>query len=297
MIIPVANEAEWHELRAKHVGASESACLFGAQPDYAMSHYQMWQVKSGRIPAPVVDGPRIRAGKILEAGIAQVVAVEHGLKIEQWVGYAENDTTPGMGCTPDYQILDTEPGLLEIKSVDFLQHKQKWGDEPPLHIQLQLQHQLHCTGLKWGFVGALVGGNEPKVYRFDYRPKVGAEIEKRIAAFWASIEAKQEPEADGSGSTAVALAAMFPDAVPAKAIDMDGDNEFPTRWAALVQAKSDRKAAEATERTSKNWLMAKIGDAELIRYAGTIVATAKTQHKKAYTVEESSSRVLRIKGE
>lgn len=295
MIIGVDSEATWHSLRSKHVGASESAALFGAQPDYALSHYALWQTKAGRIPRPEVDSKRIQAGKRLEGGIAEWIAAENGWEIEQFKGYAVADTCAGMGCTPDFTIEGDAEGLLEVKSVDWLQHKRAWGDEPPLHIQIQLQHQLHCTGLSWGVVGALIGGNEPKVYRYDYRPKIGAEIEKRVAAFWESVKAGKEPPVDGTDATAAALAAMFPEAKPGESIDMDGDNEFPERWAALVQAKADRKAAEATETASKNWLMAKIGTAELIRYGGAIVATAKTQTRKAYEVKESSSRVLRIK--
>lgn len=296
MIIPVSNEAEWHALRAEHVGASEVAALFGCQPDYAMSHYQLWQVKSGRIPAPEVDGPRVRAGKILEAGIAQLVALEHDLKIEQWAGYAQSDSCEGLGCTPDYRMWDDgAEGLLEIKWVDGLVYKRTWtNDEPPLHIQLQLQTQLHVTGIPSGAIGALVG-DKPMIFYSDYRPKIGAEIEKRVAAFWADVKDGKEPAVDGSDATAAALAAMFPEAMPGESIDMDGDNEFPIRWAALVQAKADKKAAETTEQASKNWLMEKIGTAELIRFNDQIVATAKTQKKKAYTVKESSSRVLRIK--
>src|ERR1019366_5449562 len=109
------------------------------------------------------------------------------------------------------------------------------------------------------------------------------------------IKEGREPPPDGSDTTAAALAALFPEAVPGKTMDMDGDNEFPERWAALVQAKADKKAADSTETASKNWLMAKIGDAELIRYNGAIIATAKSQKRKAYEVKESSSRVLRIK--
>lgn len=220
------------------------------------------------------------------------------MKIERWEGYAQSDTCEGLGCTPDFQVSAPDhdhPGLLEIKWVDSLIHKRTWtNDEPPIHIQLQLQHQLHVTGYKWGAIGALVG-DKPMLYPYDYRPKIGAEIEKRVAAFWADVKAGKEPPVDGTDTTAAALAAMFPEAAPGTSIDMDGDNEFPTRWTALVQAKADKKAAENTEQAAKNWLMAKIGENELIRYNGQIIATCKTQHKKAYTVKESSSRVLRIK--
>ena len=298
MIIPVENEAAWHAIRSKHVGASEVAALFGQQPDYAQSLYSLWQIKSGRIPAPPVEGPRIEAGRRLESAIAHWIAFGQNWRIQQFKGYAQCDTNEFMGATPDFEILDHTdgPGLLEVKSVDWLQHKRQWTNgEPPMHILLQVQSQLHCTGYKWAYVGALVGGNEPVTYRVDYRPKIGAEIEKRVAAFWLTVKLGQEPAVDGSDTTAAALAAMYPEAEPAKAIDLTGDNEFIDRWASFKQARMDRQAAEKAEQSNKNWIMSKIGDAELIRYNGAIVGTAKTQKRKAYEVKESTSRVLRTK--
>ncbi len=50
---PFANPAEWHAQRARNVGASEIAALFGVQPDYALSHYALWHVKAGKAPPPV----------------------------------------------------------------------------------------------------------------------------------------------------------------------------------------------------------------------------------------------------
>lgn len=296
-IVPVQNLDDWHALRAKHIGASEVSALFGCAPDYAQSAYSLWQIKSGRIPAPAVDGLRIEAGRRLERAIGQWIADIEGWKVEPMEGYAVSDTVPGLGCTPDFRIVDHAdgPGLLEVKSVDWLQHKRAWGDEPPVHIEIQLQCQMLVTGCKWGAVGVLVGGNDPKVYRFEYREKIGKEIERRVAAFWQSVADAKEPPVDGSSATAAAIAEMFPEAKPGASIDLDGDNEFPGRWAALVQARADRNAAEKTETANKNWLMAKVGDAELIRYGGQIIATAKVTKRKGYAVEPSSSRVLRIK--
>lgn len=296
MIIPIASEAEWHAIRLKHVGGSESAALMGCGEEYQQSPYALWQTKSGRIPAPVVEGKRIEAGKRLEWAIAEWIAFGEGWKIEQFKGYAECDAYPGMGCTPDFTIVSLPDTGLQIKNVDRLVHKLKWTNgEPPMSVLIQVQHEMHCTGWKAIYVGALIGGNEPVTYRIEYRPKIGAAIEKKVREFWESVKAGKEPPVDGSGTTASALAAMFPEALPGTSIDMDGDNEFPERWSALIQAKADKKAAEATETAAKNWLLSKVGDAELIKFKGQVLATYKTQNRKAYSVEASSSRVLRIK--
>lgn len=297
-LLPVPSEEAWHTIRLKHIGGSESAALMGCAEDYQQSVYALWQVKSGRIPAPPVDGPRIQAGKRLEGAIAEWIAFGNNWKVEQFKGYAECSSFEGMGCTPDYVIVNHPEGEcgLQIKNVDALIHKRKWTNgEPPMSVLIQCQHEMHCTGWKVCYVGALVGGNEPMTYRVDYRPKIGAEIEKRIAAFWLTVKLGQEPAVDGSDTTAAALAAMYPEAEPARAIDMDGDNEFGERWAQFRQARIDRQAAEKNEQAAKNWIMARIGDAELIRVNSAIIATAKTQRRKAYEVKESTSRVLRPK--
>ena len=297
-IIPVESEAHWHAIRLKHIGGSESAALMGCAEDYQQSPYALFQVKSGRIPAPVVEGQRIEAGKRLEGAIAEWIAFGEGWKVEQFKGYAECDSEPRMGCTPDFVILNHPegPAGLQIKNVDWLVHKRKWTNgEPPMSVLIQVQHEMHCTGHKISYVGALVGGNEPVTYRVDYRPKIGAEIEKRVRAFWESVKAGVEPPVDGTDSTAAALAAMFPEATLGLEIDLTTDNEFSVRWADFRQARMDRQAAEKAEQSNKNWIMARIGEAEIIKSGGMVIGTCKTQSRKAFEVKASTSRVLRTK--
>lgn len=260
-VIPVESDAQWHALRAKTVGASEMSALFGVQPDYALSHYALYQVKSGRIPAPEVTGNRPEAGRRFEEAIAHWVAEIEGWTIRKFPGYATHATVAGLGCTPDYEIIGHEkgPGLLEVKQVDWLQHRRAWGEEPPIHTALQLQAQLSVTGYAWGAVGAVVGGNEPKSYLFERRPKVIAEIERRTAEFWASIAEGREPPIDGSDSTAAAIKAMFPEATDEEPVDLSMDNTLPQLCADMLHAAETRKAAERIEQAAKSGILAKLG--------------------------------------
>src|ERR1700733_15222680 len=75
--------AEWHARRAKNIGSSEVAALFGCQAPYAMSLYALWYVKAGIVPPPNVDNPRTRAGTMMEDAIAHVVAHENGWTIQR----------------------------------------------------------------------------------------------------------------------------------------------------------------------------------------------------------------------
>lgn len=294
-ITAVTDRAAWLARRQTNIGASEVAALFGCQADYQLSHFALWQVKAGRIPAPEVNGERPAWGLRLEGVIADAVAAEKGWAIEPG-GFIEHPTVPGLSCTLDFVATRGEgPGCLECKNADWLSHKRQWAGEPPMHIGLQLQHQLAVTGHQWGAVACLVGGNHLEVYEFGRRPKIIAEIERRVAAFWQSVRDGIEPPTDASSSTAAALRSLFPDSVPEKEHDATGDNEFGDRLMSLKQARLEKAAAEATERAAANWLLRRIGDAELVKSGGVVVATAKTQERKAHEVKASKIRPLLLK--
>ena len=277
---------EWHGLRARNVGGSEVAALFGVQPDYAMSHYALWHVKAGKVPPPVVDNPRADAGLRLERAIAEWAAEQEAWKIED-AGYVTDPTTSGLGCTLDFIIRDhgeTEyegPGLLECKNTDWMVHRRSWVDgEPPLHILLQLQHQLACTGFAWGAVVCLVGGNDLRVYRYNARPKLIADIRRRVAAFWESIAQDQPPPVDGSDSAAAVLRAMYPETTDEIA-DLRDDNELPEICAGMLHASAKRRDAEKEEAEYKNRLIAKLGPHIAADCEGFRVRVAVTAAKEA----------------
>lgn len=259
--------AAWHEIRRKNVGGSEIAALFRAQADYQMSEYSLFMVKSGRIPPPPVDdgpGTRIWFGIKLEAQIAQMAADLYGWTIEKG-GYCTDDTTPGMGASLDYLITApgpderamgfTGPGVLQIKNIDWIQHKRTWDhDEPPPHILLQLQHEIACSGCTWGIIVGMVGGNELPAYRYSIRPKMVGEIRQRVGAFWTRVGERKPPLIDGSDSTADAISTLFPAIDDDRQVDLTSDNELPEICAGLVVATADRKEAEAREQELKNRL-------------------------------------------
>ena len=262
-----ATREEWLALRRNTIGASEVAALFGAQQPYAMSHYTLWQVKSGRIPEPDVTGDRPRWGLLLEEAIMAGAAERNGWQHYRRSGYVYHPTVAGMGCSPDFLLLDGPAGkpvaAVEAKNADWLIHKREWGDEPPLHILLQAQHQMACTGLNICHVVALVGGNDLHCYPIERRPRIIAEIERRVAAFWGSIRDGKEPPVDGSESTAAAVAALYPhDDGDDEPLDMSSDNALPDLCANLLTATALRRQYEAAEREAKTSILAKMRTAK-----------------------------------
>ena len=286
MLIPMTeNRDEWLALRGKRVGASESAALFGVQAPYQLDHFALHHVKAGNAPPPPVDGPRIKWGQRLEIIVAEATAEEHGYSVYKG-RYAIADDCPGMSASLDFEIeADIEgefdgPGVLETKNVDWMVHRRSWTDgEPPIHILIQLQHQLGCTGYQWGVVAGLVGGNELKVYRYAAKPKLIADIKARIAKFWEDIAASRAPDVSGSESSGAVLRSLYPEPID-DAIDMSGSNEWPEAVAQFIDASATKKAATEAYDEAKNRVVALLGNHKRGWGGGYSVNTSITAAKE-----------------
>jgi putative phage-type endonuclease len=251
----LTKDPEWHARRARAIGSSEIAALFGVQPAYALSHYALWHVKAGIVPPPEVASERVKWGVYLEEVIAAAVHEERGWPVTPG-HFVTDGTTPGMSATLDFVIGQADgfegPGVLETKNVDMIQHKRAWTDgEPPPHILLQLQHQLACTGWKWGAIAGLVGGNRLEVYTYEARPKLIESIRRKVTEFWASIESGKPPAIDGSDSAGDTLRALYPEPRD-DALDLRQSNEWPEAVGDFLTAGEMKKSAEKRYSEARN---------------------------------------------
>lgn len=276
-----ASRDEWLALRKQRVGASEVAALWGVQPDYGLSHYALWCVKAGLSSAPDISSNRTRWGLKLEEVVAIAAAEERGWAVNRG-RYAICDACPGLSASLDFEIERDPlgehegPGVLETKNVDWLAHRRSWTDgEPPLHILLQLQAQLAATGWTWGAVAALVGGNDLRIYQYQAKPKLIAEIKARVAAFWQSVADGQRPPVDGSDSAAHVLREMYADRLDDEA-DMSANNEWPEAVADFLHRAVAKKEAEKAYSTARNRLAAIMGNHTRARGAGFAVSAVIT---------------------
>ncbi len=294
--LKVASEAHWHELRSRNIGASEVSALFGASP--YISKFTLWHQKAGNVSVPEFGSERMEWGNELEPVIAKVLARRQGWKIRNVQRYITHKEIQGMGASLDYEILDHPdgPGCFEIKNMDYASYKRGWVEdddgnvEAPMHIELQLQHQMAVTGYKWGAFGYLVNGNDGRVViRKRHEPTI-KKLEAAIPEFWKSIAEGSIPPVEDAGDL-VALTELFTGAATVK-VD---DENFETLAAHLL----DAQAVEKTSKEAVKLLKAKIIDfintnsAEIAIGTG-FTASYKEQTRASYVAKASTFRVLRV---
>ncbi len=188
----------WHELRSKNIGGSDIAALFGESPYSTL--YKLWHEKRGLIePDSLDDVERIQAGNYLEKAIIEWANDKWGYDFYQPQEYVEHATVNGMACTPDAYLESYTSVMSQVKNVDSLQFYDKWeyeGDlivKCPIHILLQVQHEMECCGRKTSVLIVAVGGN--RLYKMECKadPEIAAILRCKVMEFWLMDEA---PEPD-----------------------------------------------------------------------------------------------------
>lgn len=255
------------QFRASVVGASEVPALFDSSP--YLTRFELWHRKNGTIDTPAFnaladDGTpedeRIYWGVRLEAAIIEAAKERYGYTDREQVDRLSNGK--GLGGHPDRRVICPKrgPGILEIKTADWLVRKQ-WGDEPPMHYLLQSQSYQGLDGVQWGDVLVLVGGNKLERFCYSFRPKIYAEIEKRVAAFWQSVEANEPPPADYARDLET-LTDLYREGSD-ETIDLTGDNLAADAAHRFLWAREARTKAQAEEDTAKAELLDKLGTASV----------------------------------
>lgn len=252
-IIPVRDQAHWHELRAKHIGGSDVAALFGLSP-YS-SRWQLWMEKAGKIPPEdISDNKAVQAGTFLESGIANWAAHRWSMDIEKVTDYYTVDDCPGMGASFDYLTADGSP--MEIK---WSARGHGWhynGEEiieAPENYLLQVQHQLACTKAEYAWLVALID-DEPRRMKVPRNENIIDAIKAEITGFWQSIADGKEPPIDFT--TDVPALTKLMGTLPKSEVELDAADEL--LFQDYKAAKEDEKKAIQRADEAKGELLAKV---------------------------------------
>ena len=266
------------DFRARHVGASEVPALFDCSP--YVTRFELWHRRAGNIATPdfMADGmpnnERVEWGIRLEPAILAAAADHFGYTLEDTPPHLSNGR--GLGGHPDHFATcpDRGPGILEVKTADWLIRK-GWGSEPPAHYLLQAQVYAGLAGRDWCDIIVLVGGNSLERFTYEFRPRLYAEIERRVADFWSSIRANDPPPVD-LARDGDALAEVLGEPTEEVA-DLRHDNEAAHLACEWLAAKAEAKAIDTRLDEIKTALLLKIGNAGYALLPGYKIGANQTK--------------------
>ena len=267
-MIEIIDDTHWHSLRAKHIGGSEVAALFGLSP--FLTAFTLWHEKAGLADSGIEENDRMRWGKMLEPLVAGEVGRKLDWTLEPSRVYHRHPTVTGMGCTLDFNVIDHQwgPGIVETKVVfDYADYMRDWSENrAPPSYELQVQHQLACTGREWAAIAVWVAQTATLAPALIRRPnaRVIGQIEERVAAFWQSIADKRAPDPAGTEGELELMRELWPAREPKKIVEI-ADAKLSDACQQLLWASGQIPGLEREKTANKAKLLAAAKDAELMR--------------------------------
>jgi len=276
-IIPYTGQEAWLDARKQDVTSTESAALFSMSP--YITHFDLWHRKHSGVVPEFKSNDRMNWGNRLEAAIAYGIAEEQGWKVAPLKEYMR-DPDARMGSSFDFVITSLgEPAHLEIKNVDYLAFRDGWLEhedgtiEAPEHIEMQVQHQMAVSGFRQSFIGAFIGGNRGVVIERQRDEDVIAAIRAKVAAFWKTVDAGQEPN-PVMPEDADVLIRLNQYARPGKVLSADGDEKLARLLEDYKKAATIEKNAKEDKDVAKATIFKHIGDAEKVLTSAWTVSCA-----------------------
>lgn len=294
MKIDITSDEQWRQLRAKHVGGSEIAALFGCSP--YMTAFTLHHRKAGNATDNWAGNSRTDWGKRLEPAIAEGVAADMRWQLRKSREYHSHDRVKGLGATVDYDVVDHAdgPGIVEIKFVaEYATWKTDWSDaRAPAAFELQLQHSMLAAECAWGAIAVFIGQAAAlKIYERKANPKVMGEIERRVEAFWQSIEEGKAPDVTGTPDEWETLREIYPKIDTNKPAITIPDSRVSDVCQQFIYAHAQQYSSERALKEAKTKLLAELGDAPLAYVPGHIIRQRPHGKGRVISVDEADTGV------
>ena len=258
-VIPYTDKDTWLKNRAMDITSTEVSALFGISP--YVTEYELWHRKKAGDIVEIEDNERMAWGRRLQDAIAAGIAEDRGVPYRRVDEYMR---LPDLRIGSSFDFLLEESKILEIKNVDWLQYKEKWtDDEGPLHIEIQIQHQMLVMGADVAIIGVLVGGNEKHEIERHANPKIHEGIKKKVASFWKSIDENKPPEPNLKTDYSF-INTLYGYAEPNKVVDAAGNEQLLRLAKTYKAAAALEKSAKEDKDVCKAQILQMIGDAEKV---------------------------------
>lgn len=304
--VNIPSTAWWLGERRNWVGGSESSTTMGLASHGSLA--ELYAEKKGLRP-PLVDSGVFRRGRWGEAAGAQAMReecpdweVQRASVHVRWLKHRLACTPDGFGRRPDRPGI----GVIQFKVMARSVFRRKCLNDPDGSIdgtatplasnQIQTLTEMMLNDCAWGVLALLVNSEFDwtlRLFDIERDPALEDRILYHVDAFWRDymdpgIMPPFEPQRD-----AELVRLLYPKDNGTE-IDLTGDNRALALVDEWTEISSARKRLENSEKAIKTELCGKLGENTFGRLADGRRLSWKHQHRKAYPVEASDFRVLRL---
>jgi predicted phage-related endonuclease len=292
---PITSRAEWLDSRLSYLTASDLAGWAGTDPYRKPA--RIFAEKLGTVPSLPETGA-MRRGRNFEPAALEYLK-EDFPTLRFWrPNVFIVDEVNCVAGTPDYYAEDSgDPGKLinvQVKVVEEVVFE-RWDGTPPIGYRLQTHTENYLADAARGMLAVLVMKRfDANLVTFDVprRDDLEEAIRSIGRQFRADLKAGRRPAFDYAHDGDVIRALLEPKPVDPP-LDLSTDNRAIMLVERYETLTADIKASKDELETVKNELIAKLDGAERA-IAGPYRLTWREEHRKGYTVAESSSRKLRV---
>jgi putative phage-type endonuclease len=282
----------WLEARRCGIGASDAAAILGVSP--WKGPFGLYAEKLLLRPLAPEENEAMEWGTRLEPVVAAKYHEATGRELVDpgrfTIRYKRD--SPFLQATLDREIVGDPrgPGVCEIKTANAFA-SDEWDDgDAPLPYLVQVQHQLAVTGYGWGSLAVLLGGQKFRSLDIERNEAFIERLLEIEAEFWGRLQRQEPPPVDGLPATADLLAELYP-RDDGHVIELS--EELLRYDKQLLEAKEAIKEAEASKVAAENQIKAALGTATKGILGPGVAYSWKTHQRVAYSVKETSFRVLR----
>ena len=211
-------------------------------------------------------------GTVLEDIVAKEFSKRTGFKVRKVNYVLQHPIYDFLLGNIDRLIIDgNEKGVLECKNVGAFKESE-WLEGPPIHYVCQLQFYLALTGLPFGYLCALIGGQKFIYYKLERDDALIKQMLDAATDFWfGHVLDKVEPPVTERDTEI--LNQVF-QVEPDKVAYLEG-NDHAVLVRDLMVTKERLGTAKAAHELAKNRIKDVMMEAELLMFQGQKVATWK----------------------
>ena len=223
-------------------------------------------------------------GNKLEDIVAKEFATRTGYKVRRVNYMLQHPTYDFLLGNIDRLVVDgKKKGVLECKNVGAFK-ADEWRDGVPEHYLYQLQFYLLLTGLDFGYLTALIGGQKFVYHRIERDELLTNQMVEEATEFWYNfIETGDEPPVTERDTE---LLNKIYVADPSKTLEFDG-NDDAVLVRDLLYTKEKLGIAKSSHELAVNTIKDRMREAETLMFQGEIVATWKA--------DKNGKRTFKIK--